>query len=258
MKVIGVGYPRTGTKTLGECFRQLGYRNATWDKEIYRLYENNRIEEILDHAGGFDSFEDLPWCYLYKELDRKFAGSRFILTVRKNESDWFDSLRKHDVYIDSDNFLSRRGRDYETALATYRTHNAGVREFFSGRSDLLEVCWENGDAWDRLAAFLDRPVPEIPFPHKNKTPLKSTFRLYRIYLRSLLSEPEKLRDQEEVALTLSELLEWLPSLPGEQQEELLTLLDRLPSASYSSSAVSQAIEKRAGAKAANEHKLREK
>jgi hypothetical protein len=49
------------------------------------------------------------------------------------------------------------------------------------------VCWENGDGWKELANFLEKPVPDQPFPHINKTvPLMYTgnnelvARLYRL------------------------------------------------------------------------------
>ncbi len=33
-KVFGIGYPKTGTKTLGECFRALGFANHTYDMQL--------------------------------------------------------------------------------------------------------------------------------------------------------------------------------------------------------------------------------
>ena len=51
----------------------------------------------------------------------------------------------------------------------YHRHNREVREYFRDRgTDLLEVCWENGDGWGELSKFLGHPTPAVPFPHERK------------------------------------------------------------------------------------------
>ena len=46
-----------------------------------------------------------------------------------------------------------------------------VREYFRNRpDDLLEVCWENNDGWDKLCTFLEVDKPTIAFPHANAKP----------------------------------------------------------------------------------------
>ena len=52
--------------------------------------------------------------------------------------------------------------------AAYEQHNASVRAFFAAEAPhaLLEVCWEEGDRWDRLCGFLNEPIPEQDFPHE--------------------------------------------------------------------------------------------
>ena len=230
VKVIGVGYPRTGTKTLGECFLRFGFVNASWDQNRYNLFLDNRIEELLGYAMAFDSFEDLPWCSLFRELDKRFPGSKFILTVRKNEDAWYESERKHDCRIWDREFWPRSGPVYEKQIAGYRGHNAAVREYFRNRSaDLLEVCWELGDGWAELATFLGRAVPRgIPFPHANKTPQENTFLIYGVLLTDLLSVSGKQWDHEDVESALQELTESLPAMTRAQISEILTLLNQLP------------------------------
>ena len=54
----------------------------------------------------------------------------------------------------------------------YENHNKSVKKYFKDRpQDLLEVCWETGDGWRELAEFLNLELPDIPFPHANKSPL---------------------------------------------------------------------------------------
>lgn len=184
MKVLGVGYPRTGTKTLGACFRTFGYRNATWDAELYEKYLSGDIEDILQHAAEFDSFEDLPWCNIYKEFDKRFPNSKFILTVRREESLWYQSYRTHEYFLANEKYLPLSGPLYESSMSLYRDHNRAVREYFRDRPDhFLEVCWEADHGWNELASFLNVAHPKVKFPHKNRTPPAQARRLHELYLR---------------------------------------------------------------------------
>ena len=186
MKVLGVGYPRTGTKTLGVCFRVFGYRNASWDGSIYEKYLQGDIGGILRYAEEFDSFEDLPWCSMYKEFDERFSETKFILTVRKDEHTWYQSYRTHEYFLARETYLPLSGPLYESSMNLYRDHNRSVREYFRDRpDDLLEVCWEDKHGWSELASFLNETLPEVKFPHKNRTPPAQADRLREIYLRQL-------------------------------------------------------------------------
>jgi hypothetical protein len=58
----------------------------------------------------------------------------------------------------------------EEKLRIYDEHNNGVLEYFKDRpNDLLVLCWERGDGWEKLCKFLDVPVPAgQPIPHSNR------------------------------------------------------------------------------------------
>jgi hypothetical protein len=125
-------------------------------------------EKILKAAERYRSFEDGPWYELYRELDARFPGSKFVLTLRRDSVTHAKSSWDHGV---------RRGRHRgpctEAYLAKkirlYEQHTAEVREYFKDRpEDLLVLCWENGDGWERLCPFLGVPVPGVPIPHLNR------------------------------------------------------------------------------------------
>jgi hypothetical protein len=60
--------------------------------------------------------------------------------------------------------------DTEKARQRYIQHNEEVRAYFRNRpNDFLEICWEKGDGWEKLAPFLGKPIPAEPIPHANKT-----------------------------------------------------------------------------------------
>ena len=177
MKIIGIGLNKTGTTTLGVCLRQWGFKHISCNKEAFDLWKTGDYPALLKWVEAFDSFEDWPWPLIYREIDQAFPGCKFILTRRKDEKTWFKSLCKHAERTGPTEFRKRiygyempEGHEAEH-IRFYRAHNEAVRTYFEQRpGDLLEVCWEEGDGWRELAGFLGYPLPDIPFPHANKTP----------------------------------------------------------------------------------------
>ena len=65
-----------------------------------------------------------------------------------------------------DGTVDGRFADRDLAVRTFEEHNAAVRrEVPAGR--LLE--FEVAQGWEPLCEFLDRPVPDKPFPRLNDT-----------------------------------------------------------------------------------------
>ncbi len=178
MKIAGIGWHKTGTTTLCHCMREFGFDHRSWEPDDFELWRHGDLESLMGIAAEHESCDDFPWPFLFRELDERFPGTKFILTLRKDPETWFGSICKH---ADRTGPLEYRewvyGRamphaDPERFLAAYNGHNAAVRDHFRDRpGDLLEVCWENGDGWLELAAFLGRDVPAREFPHANRSPL---------------------------------------------------------------------------------------
>jgi Sulfotransferase domain len=176
MKVVGVGLGKTGTTTLARCLKQLGYRHRSWNRDIYDAYARGDMRKIMEVVDAYDSFDDHPWPSLYREIDTRHPGSKFILTVRKDPETWLRSLetkthRRAERTRVWHIFGMKQGEfDAEKARQHYMRHNEEIRAYFKDRpNDFLELCWDKGDGWDKLATFLDKPVPQEPFPHANKT-----------------------------------------------------------------------------------------
>jgi hypothetical protein len=112
---------------------------------------------------------------IYPRLDARYPGSKFILTTRRDSETWIRSMQRHALVMGPKEHRKLAygavmpfGHEKEY-VARYEQHNREVREYFRDRpADLLEVCWETGSGWKEVCAFLDRPVPEIPFPHENR------------------------------------------------------------------------------------------
>ena len=129
----------------------------------------------------FDGFADNPLPLIFRELDAKYPGSKFILTDRDVDSwllsvqwlftvaptlgDWGASpsaMAMHQALYGVTRF------DEVLFRARYLRHRADVLAYFDGRpGDLLVVDFTRGDGWEKLCRFLGRPVPEQPFPHEN-------------------------------------------------------------------------------------------
>ena len=172
-KVFGVGIAKSGTKTLGRCFRELGYRNCSIRDDLVPAAVGDP-DAVITATGEFDSFEDFPWFWFYERLAARYPDARFILTRRRDDDTWRRSFHNHMRTIPPERIelgrqLAERFLPGVPIDDLHRVHNERVRGFFAdtpGR--LLEVCWEETPSWDPLCAFLGQPVPDAPFPHENR------------------------------------------------------------------------------------------
>ena len=179
-KVVGIGLPKTGTTSLGYCFRRLGYKHRTYDMDLALKVKRNKVDEALSEAEKFEAFEDWPWFAIYRELDQKFPNSKFILTLRKDTATYVASLKGHHeregirnkdfvkpYWWDEVFGVEPSDWDYEKSALRYERHNREVLEYFGDRlgKDLLVVSWERGDGWAELSRFLNKRAPDEPFPH---------------------------------------------------------------------------------------------
>jgi len=191
-KTFGIGWPKTGTKTLGECFKILGFNHESIRLDLVEDLHNGDLSRIFDIAREKDTFEDWPWIILYREMDRQFPGSKFILTQRDPDRQlhsYQNMLKSLDLPEDEWNAMRRTlyglpfpNVNAEQMQARYLQHNQDVRHYFKDRpGDLLEINWEAGDGWDVLCDFLGLPTPDVALPHANrgvykKPSLKEKFR----------------------------------------------------------------------------------
>lgn len=179
-KVFGIGLHKTGTTTLDECFRVLGYRVCP-QKFSYAVRDLTATKEHLPClciADRFEAFADSPWNYswMFRVLDNVFPKAKFVLTVRQEDA-WFGSLlRWVDRHSSGDwiDMLATLGTEFNqqnraTLIDGYRRHNEGVQNYFASREGkLLVIDWQQDSEWSRLCEFLGKPVPEMTFPHMLK------------------------------------------------------------------------------------------
>jgi hypothetical protein len=201
-KIFCIGANKTGTTSMEAVFNSLGLKVGKqsvaelfihdWAKQDYR--------KIIRYCRWADAFQDLPFSYpdTYKAMDKAFPGSKFILTIRNNADEWFDSLvRFHTKIVGKERIPTaddlrqfnyrypgflwdsarwRYGADestlYDRELYTgcYEEHNRKIREYFKGRpDDLLELNVADADAMERLVRFLGYPYTGQKMPHLNSS-----------------------------------------------------------------------------------------
>jgi hypothetical protein len=192
-KVFGIGLSRTGTTSLNAALELLGLDSihGPYDPQTRRELMSflatggNRLRlSVLRHHHGLT---DVPAPVAFEALDAAYSGSRFILTVRDREG-WLRSceafwrsviepyLLDHAgdpfcVYINA--FLGSLygvpGFDPERFSRAHDAYQTRVARYFQGREDdLLVLDVFSGQGWPELCAFLDRPVPDAPFPFENR------------------------------------------------------------------------------------------
>ncbi len=174
-KIFGIGLSKTGTTTLYSALQVLGHRTAT-----YRHMKNLGLSQWLsgdfseDYLVQFNAATDLPIGTYFRELDQRYPGSKFILTLRPVDS-WVSSIeRQFKANPDPKGDMNRDVRMATYGVSTFNEerfrrvfleHNAAVQDYFADRpDDFLTLDLFSGQGWDELCDFLNTPVPDVEFP----------------------------------------------------------------------------------------------
>ncbi len=186
-KVFGIGFYKTGTTTLFEALRILGYHTVNGDTPGSYPGADDGATLIRQIDAGdfrlptfamFDGFTDNPYFRIWREIYAMYPDARYILTVR-DEEPWIAScvaffhnrrIRPMRAWMFGPHAdPSRDEQSRQAWLDAYRAHNRAVREFFAARpgGQFLELDPTRERGWQRLCAFLQAPVPTQPWPHAN-------------------------------------------------------------------------------------------
>jgi len=187
-KIFGVGYQRTGTTSLAAALNHLGIKTRQFPKE---LWDDIDHDIIRDYQG----FTDDPVTLLWRKLDERHPESKFIHTIRSDES-WLKSIRwlmttgsikfkeSFDEYGDTFNreLFGTTVFEPDLFLERYRAYNADVITYFATRpDDYLRIDVTRGEGFEKLCPFLGLPVPaETAFPRLNVQESILKVRLWRL------------------------------------------------------------------------------
>ncbi|MCP4142728.1 MAG: sulfotransferase [Chloroflexi bacterium] len=175
-KVFCLGFQKTGTTSVDWVLQDMGYQVAKAYKQIdgkfSRMLEKKDLSEIKRISELFDAFQDIPWFLYYKEFDRWYTESKFILTTRESKSWWNSFLRYfrteyYPLFEYVYGFENPIGNK-EALVKRFEQHNDAVLEYFKNRPDdllVLEVGEEN--ALEKVSHFLGKETSYKKMPHKN-------------------------------------------------------------------------------------------
>jgi hypothetical protein len=176
-KIFCLGAFRTGTVSLGQALRILGYKvcgNHPKLREGWERFKDTRdmapYEQLLKK---FDVLVQQPVATRFHELFAHYPNAKYILTTR-NVTDWLFSravLHMHtwfDLGLYHDNAFSPNN-----ARKWFENHNRCVceqAEIHVRPENFMEMDITAGDGWDKLCGFLGCDVPHrTDFPRANSS-----------------------------------------------------------------------------------------
>jgi hypothetical protein len=181
-KVFGIGLSRTGTSSLNAAFEILGYQAMHWLNPVTRDLLHQ--EDFL----LFDAFSDICVSHQFEWLYHTYPNSKFILTTRPVDS-WAVSVERHyknqhgscgpsalKTSSAKRRFRNRGGQieanlytQYQSWPEAYAAFSERVDGFFEDKPKhrFLELSVVEGEGWERLCPFLDKPLPSVDFPNLN-------------------------------------------------------------------------------------------
>jgi hypothetical protein len=174
-RIFNIGLNRAGTTSLTEALCLLGINAVHHKHNGVRLYDIMRANAqarrpVLRGLEQYDAFSDFGGRNFYPLLDRQYPYSKFILTTRDLES-WLDSReRKVEKNLASPHYhYSFKSVDREGWTKHRAEYLAALDRYFAGRpGDFLVINIPAGDGWEKLCPFLGVPVPDLPFPFRNR------------------------------------------------------------------------------------------
>lgn len=191
LKVIGTGYPRTGTASLKLALEELGFGPCHHMREIMinpasaalwaEAAEAPQQADWNKVLAGYHATTDAPSCSFWRELVEFFPDAKVIHTKRDPEK-WFESTQatvfspqwvertlslpplktffEKAVYPEFGDHL----HDRDAMLDLFARHTEEVVATVPVDRLLL---FEAGDGWGPLCEFLGVPVPDTPYPRTN-------------------------------------------------------------------------------------------
>ena len=207
IKVIGAGFPRTGTMTLKKALETLGFYKTYHYKDLIANSKKLKFWQELEDNGltnfealfeGFEATVDFPGYPYYKILLEKYPNAKVILTKRDFDK-WYESTHKT-IWQSANKSLFKR-----LNLLKRKILNKNLREIykcikfmrrvylnnqfdnnFSSKQHAKNVFFQHiedvtnhvpkgqlliydvVEGWNPLCEFLELPIPTEEFPHLNK------------------------------------------------------------------------------------------
>lgn len=195
LSVIGAGFGRTGTLSLKFALERLGFERCYHMTEVLenpsavshwsRAAEGEAVDwnEVF---AGYRAAVDWPVSHFYRELAEFYPEAKVILTWREPER-WYQSAIQTIFQVMQmpppqggpafeharmvrrvvlERTFGGRVDDRDHAIAVYTRHAEEVKRAIPPERLLV---YEVAEGWEPLCRFLDRPLPDAPFPKVNSS-----------------------------------------------------------------------------------------
>jgi hypothetical protein len=194
LEIVGAALGRTGTNSLklalehlgfGPCHHMFEVRDHPEQLPYWQAAARGEMPDWDEVFANYRSCVDWPSARYWREIAAHYPDAKVLLTLRDGDK-WFDSVHAtiypsimkwptrepghhRDMLEMAEETIVKQtfdGRldDREHALAIYRAHEEEVRRSISPERLLA---YDVSQGWEPLCAFLDVPVPDIPFPRTN-------------------------------------------------------------------------------------------
>lgn len=199
-KIFVIGFNKTGTTTLKKTLSDFGYicGNQRSAEFLMRDVFNDHYETLKKYCNTAEAFQDVPFSNpeIFKLIDKWFPNSKFILTVRDDDAQWYNSLINFHSKLWGKNGVLPNESDLKNAFYVYKgfplemlkhkygdqlynelrykeiynKHIVDVKNHFKGRDDkLLIINVSVKEDYLRLCHFLSQKPTRSSFIWKNKT-----------------------------------------------------------------------------------------
>jgi len=169
-KIFQLGLSRTGTSSFHSAVKILGFTSNHYPTKKCLL------------NFKYDVLSDIPVLIYLDTIVEKFPKAKYIVTVRDFES-WLTSVNH---YIKSKSIKKQRGNRYILTVRkkiygkvspTEKDYKKAYEEQYKRifktikkkKLDhiVMDIC--NGEGWEKLCPFLNKEIPDVPFPRRNAT-----------------------------------------------------------------------------------------
>jgi hypothetical protein len=182
-RIFVIGFNKCGTRSICDWFKSNGLESIHWDngKLARSMLRRSRLGYRLLHARYrdvrvFSDMEDVDGPELvfgfkmFRELDRQYPGSKFVLNTRPKDA-WIRSRCNHQ----SGRYAQKIARSFQVPVESlplmwsreWDDHHADVRRYFENRPEDLVVFDIERDQPQKLADFFG--LSPRGFRHLGKT-----------------------------------------------------------------------------------------
>jgi hypothetical protein len=196
---------KTGTTSISKTLSDLNFKLSPQyiGESLMDEYMNNDINRLILYIDRYEAFQDNPFSVtgIHEMLYYYYPNSKFVLTIRDNAEEWYNSLvRFHTNLFSSDKRFPPSKNDLMNStyinkswiyrvmkykfnapdndmynkkilIDRYNIHNNKIINFFSDKKEqLLVINLKHENSYEKFCNFLGKNyILGKNFPHLNKS-----------------------------------------------------------------------------------------